>query len=206
MSTASQIVCSIASPLRGPTDHIFLVIFCSVGLLYGAPSSIGRLWYNQSAAVCGNIVGGVIFIGLAAHLMNHWKSPIFPSTTEGTLLGHDVESTRYARDVRDAPLIDLKEMQPISDQQDRLIGVAGQVQEESDSRVEIDMDSADCSEDRDVNHDRRSTSAFPDSEEKAAEHGQAVARQTEKSRAAGRFWHWFAKRTTSKTPDAARMV
>jgi hypothetical protein len=64
--------------------------------MYGAPSTIGRLWYNQSAAVAGNLVGGAIFVGLAAHLMNHWKSPIF-SATEGTFQGHDLESTHRAR-------------------------------------------------------------------------------------------------------------
>ena len=182
------------------------MIFCSVGLLYGAPSSIGRLWYNQSAAVCGNIVGGVIFIGLAAHLMNHWKSPFFRSTTEGTLLGHDVESTRYARDVRDAPLVDLKEMQRISDQQERLIGVTGQDQEASDSRGETGMEFPDCSDDRGVNNDGRSASASPESEEKEAEHGQAAAPHTEQSSAARRFWHLSARRTTSRTPDAAKIV
>lgn len=71
--------------------------------MYGAHSSIGRLWYNQSAAALGNIVGGAIFIGLIEHLLNHWKSPIFRShhPHDGTLLGHDIESTRRARDTRD---------------------------------------------------------------------------------------------------------
>lgn len=76
------------------------VFFVSLGLMYGAPSTIGRLWYNQSAAVLGNILGGVIFIGLTAHLMNHWKSPLFSSDDGGTLLAHDVESTRRARDAK----------------------------------------------------------------------------------------------------------
>ncbi len=66
--------------------------------MYGASSTIGHLWYNQSAAALGNLVGGAIFIGLAAHIMNHWKSPIFISDG-GTLLGHDVESTTRARHV-----------------------------------------------------------------------------------------------------------
>lgn len=74
------------------------VFFTSLSLMYGAESSIGRLWYNQSAAVCGNVVGGTIFIGLTAHLMNHWKSPISGSRAAGTLMAHDVESTRRARD------------------------------------------------------------------------------------------------------------
>lgn len=70
--------------------------------MYGGNSTIGRMWYNQSAAVCGNILGGVIFIGLVAHLMNHWSSPIFRSVPgAGTLAAHDVESSRRARDVPD---------------------------------------------------------------------------------------------------------
>lgn len=77
------------------------VFFVSLGLMYGAPSTIGRLWYNQSAAVLGNILGGVIFTGLAAHLMNHWKSPLFSSDDGGTLLAHDLESTRRAREGKD---------------------------------------------------------------------------------------------------------
>jgi hypothetical protein len=74
------------------------VFFGSLGLMYGAPSTIGRLWFNQSAAALGNILGGVIFTGLAAHVMNHWKSPFFSSDHEGTLLGHDLESTKRARE------------------------------------------------------------------------------------------------------------
>jgi hypothetical protein len=63
--------------------------------MYGAPSTIGRLWYCQSAAVCGNLIGGAIFIGMVAHLANHWKSPIFSTEEPGTGLAHDVESTRH---------------------------------------------------------------------------------------------------------------
>lgn len=76
------------------------MFFASLGLLYGADSTIGRLWYNQSAAVLGNLIGGAIFIGLMEHLLNHWSSPLFRShhPHAGTLLGHDVESTRFARD------------------------------------------------------------------------------------------------------------
>lgn len=52
------------------------VFFLSVGLLYGAPSTIGRLWFNQTAAACGNMVGGVIVIGTTLHLINNWISPV----------------------------------------------------------------------------------------------------------------------------------
>ena len=68
--------------------------------MYGAPSTIGRLFFNQSAAILGNLVGGAIFVGLAAHLMNHWRSPFFELGNHGTLLGHDGESTRRAREVQ----------------------------------------------------------------------------------------------------------
>jgi hypothetical protein len=76
------------------------VIFTSLGLMYGAPSTVSRLWYNQSAAVCGNIIGGAIFIGLFAHLMSHWKSPLFAFSGAGTFLAHDLESTRRAKDAK----------------------------------------------------------------------------------------------------------
>lgn len=76
--------------------------------MYGAPSSIRRQWFNQSAAMPGNLIGGAIVIGLAEHLMNHWRSPFFSASEgAGTLAAHDVESTRRARDVRDVHPADL---------------------------------------------------------------------------------------------------
>jgi hypothetical protein len=88
------------TPDCGASTDFAAVFFCSLGLMYGAHSNIGRLWYNQSAAVLGNLVGGVIFIGLMEHLLNHWSSPVFRAhhPQAGTLVGHDVESTRRARD------------------------------------------------------------------------------------------------------------
>ncbi|KAF8610188.1 hypothetical protein BDV93DRAFT_431532 [Ceratobasidium sp. AG-I] len=84
------------------------MFFTSLGLMYGAPSTIGRQWFNQSAAIPGNLVGGAIVIGLAEHLMNHWQSPFFHTAEgSGTLAAHDVESTRRARDVRDLHPADL---------------------------------------------------------------------------------------------------
>ncbi|KAG9126583.1 hypothetical protein FRC07_002891 [Ceratobasidium sp. 392] len=84
------------------------MFFTSLGLMYGAPSTIRRQWFNQSAAIPGNLIGGAIVIGLAEHLMNHWHSPIFRSHEgAGTLAAHDVESTRRARDVRDVHPADL---------------------------------------------------------------------------------------------------
>ena len=42
--------------------------------MYGAPSTIARFWYNQSAAIVGNYVGGGILIAGSLHALNHWKS------------------------------------------------------------------------------------------------------------------------------------
>ncbi|KAJ1309820.1 hypothetical protein OPQ81_006585 [Rhizoctonia solani] len=84
------------------------MFFTSLGLMYGAPSTIRRQWFNQSAAIPGNLIGGAIVIGLAEHLMNHWRSPIFRTKEgAGTLAAHDVESTRRARDVREVHPADL---------------------------------------------------------------------------------------------------
>jgi hypothetical protein len=84
------------------------VFFTSLGLMYGAPSTISRQWFNQSAVIPGNLIGGAIVIGLSEHLMNHWQSPIFRTHQgTGTLAAHDVESTRRARDVHDVHPADL---------------------------------------------------------------------------------------------------
>ncbi|QRV86068.1 formate/nitrite transporter family protein [Ceratobasidium sp. AG-Ba] len=84
------------------------MFFTSLALMYGAPSTIRRQWFNQSAAIPGNLIGGAIVIGLAEHLMNHWHSPFFNNKHgAGTLAAHDVESTRRARDVRDVHPADL---------------------------------------------------------------------------------------------------
>ncbi|CAE6432734.1 hypothetical protein ACGC1H_006765 [Rhizoctonia solani] len=59
------------------------MFFITTGLLYGAPSTIGKLWFNQSAAVCGNFIGGAVVVGLSMHLMNSWKSPVpWPETSK----------------------------------------------------------------------------------------------------------------------------
>jgi hypothetical protein len=63
-----------------------------------APSTIGRLRYCQSSAVWGNLIGGALFIGMAAHLGNHWKYHIFTTRGPGTGLAHAIESTRYHRE------------------------------------------------------------------------------------------------------------
>ena len=74
--------------------------FVSVGLLYGADSSIGWMFFNQSAVVLGNFVGGAIVMAGSEHAMNHWQTvlPWERGHDEGTLAAHDVESTRKARE------------------------------------------------------------------------------------------------------------
>lgn len=42
--------------------------------MYGAPSTIARFWYNQSAAIVGNFVGGALLIAGSLHALNHWVS------------------------------------------------------------------------------------------------------------------------------------
>ncbi|KAH7340826.1 Formate/nitrite transporter-domain-containing protein [Rhizoctonia solani] len=94
--------------LCGFEHSVANMFFTSLGLMYGAPSTIRRQWFNQSAAIPGNLIGGAIVIGLAEHLMNHWRSPIFRTKEgAGTLAAHDVESTRRARDVREVHPADL---------------------------------------------------------------------------------------------------
>lgn len=80
------------------------MFFISTGLMYGAPSTIGRLWFNQSAALLGNLIGGAFVVALSMHLMNHWVS-VLPDALgggkpleAGTVAAHDVESTRRAQD------------------------------------------------------------------------------------------------------------
>ncbi|KZV83158.1 Formate/nitrite transporter [Exidia glandulosa HHB12029] len=74
--------------------------FINIGLMYGAETSVGRMWFNQSAVVLGNFVGGAIVMGATEHLMNHWKTvlPWERGHGVGTLAAHDIESTRNARD------------------------------------------------------------------------------------------------------------
>jgi hypothetical protein len=77
------------------------VYFVSNGLLHGADTSIGWMFYNQSAAVLGNFIGGAL-VGTAMHAMNHWVSPLPWETGHavGTLAAHDVESQRKANEYR----------------------------------------------------------------------------------------------------------
>ncbi|TDL21186.1 hypothetical protein BD410DRAFT_815365 [Rickenella mellea] len=92
--------------LSGFEFSIANMFFIPTGLMYGAPTTIGRLWVNQSAALLGNMVGGMLVIAGSEHAMNHWRS-VLPAVLnngfmkeEGTLAAHDVESTRRAKDFR----------------------------------------------------------------------------------------------------------
>lgn len=79
---------------------VLSVYFISVGLMYGAETTAGRLWFNQSAVVLGNFVGGAIVMAATEHLMNHWQTvlPWERGHGVGTLAAHDIESTRNARE------------------------------------------------------------------------------------------------------------
>jgi len=78
------------------------VFFVSNGLLLGANTTVGWMFFNQSAVVLGNAIGGAIFMGTSEHLMNHWQSrlPWEMGHAPGTLAAGDVESTRKAREDR----------------------------------------------------------------------------------------------------------
>jgi hypothetical protein len=80
------------------------VYFVSNGLLHGADTSIGWMFYNQSAAILGNFIGGALVVGTSAHAMNHWASPLpwEMGHAAGTMAAHDVESQRKANEYRPA--------------------------------------------------------------------------------------------------------
>jgi len=86
--------------IMGMEHSIANQFFVNIGLMYGADTTIARMFYNQSAVVPGNLIGGAIVVGLSEHLMNHWKSPLpwHAGHPRGSLAGHDVESTRKARE------------------------------------------------------------------------------------------------------------
>lgn len=78
------------------------MFFVTNGLLLGADTTVGWMFFNQSAAVLGNAIGGAIFMGTSEYLMNHWQSPL-PwelGHAPGTLAAGDVESTRKAKEDR----------------------------------------------------------------------------------------------------------
>jgi len=87
------------------------MFFLTNGLLYGSPITVGWIFYNQSAALLGNLVGGAIIMGTAEHAMNHWNSPIpfEQGHAAGTLAAGDVESTRKAKE--DRPSDEKQQMQ-----------------------------------------------------------------------------------------------
>jgi len=76
--------------------------FVTNGLLHGADSNVGWLFYNQSAAVLGNFIGGALVMATSEHAMNHWMTaiPWEKGHAVGTLAAHDVESSRKANEYR----------------------------------------------------------------------------------------------------------
>ena len=78
------------------------MFFITNGLLYGAPTTVGSMFFNQSAALLGNFIGGALIMGTSEHAMNHWISPIHfeEGHAAGTLVAGDVESTRKAKENR----------------------------------------------------------------------------------------------------------
>src|SRR5258706_15769630 len=51
--------------------NIRIVFFVSNGLLLGANTTIGWMFFNQSAAVLGNAIGGAPFFGRPEPLQEH---------------------------------------------------------------------------------------------------------------------------------------
>ncbi|KAG8794775.1 hypothetical protein FRC17_008231 [Serendipita sp. 399] len=88
--------------LPGFEHAIANMYFVSNGLFHGADITVGWMFYNQSAAVLGNAIGGALVIGTVEHAMNHWVSPLPWESGHpvGTLAAHDVESSRKANEYR----------------------------------------------------------------------------------------------------------
>ena len=54
-------------------DHsIASMAFVSIGMMYGAPVSVGRFLYYQLAVSLGNILGGLFVMAGTHCLMNYW--------------------------------------------------------------------------------------------------------------------------------------
>jgi malonyl CoA-acyl carrier protein transacylase len=72
------------------------------------------MFYNQSAAILGNIIGGALVIGTFEHAMNHWESPLpwEKGHAIGTLAAHDVESSRKANEYR--PQVEIEQMRQLA--------------------------------------------------------------------------------------------
>lgn len=95
-------------------SYRYKVYFVTNGLFHGADTSVGWMFYNQSAAVLGNAIGGAIIIGTFEHAMNHWESPLpwEKGHATGTLAAHDVESSRKANEYR--PPAELQQMKDLT--------------------------------------------------------------------------------------------
>ncbi|KAF9533751.1 Formate/nitrite transporter-domain-containing protein [Crepidotus variabilis] len=96
------------------------MFFISNGLLYDSPTTIGRLFFNQSAVLLGNFVGAIV-IGTTEHAMNHWNSPVpfERGHAAGTLAAGDVESTRKAKE--DRPTDEKQQMKDLVRTRSRII-------------------------------------------------------------------------------------
>ncbi|KIM29025.1 hypothetical protein M408DRAFT_329061 [Serendipita vermifera MAFF 305830] len=88
--------------LPGFEHAIANMFFVSNGLFHGADSSVGWMFYNQSAAILGNAVGGALVMATSEHAMNHWATvlPWEKGHAAGTMAAHDVESSRKANEFR----------------------------------------------------------------------------------------------------------
>ncbi|KXS20228.1 hypothetical protein M427DRAFT_52474 [Gonapodya prolifera JEL478] len=59
------------------------MMFIPLGIYYGGPVTWTGFWYNQSAVVLGNIVGGALLIGGSEYFMYHWHSAAEPEKHSG---------------------------------------------------------------------------------------------------------------------------
>lgn len=100
------------------------MFFVSNGLLLGADTTIGWMFFNQSAAVLGNAIGGAVFMGTSEYFMNHWQSrlPWEIGHAPGTLAAGDVESTRKA--MEDRPIGEKQQMKQLVRQRSRNISLS----------------------------------------------------------------------------------
>ena len=151
--------------------------------MYGAHSTIGRQWYNQSAAVLGNIIGGAIFIGLMEHLLNHWRSPIFRShhPHSGTLVGHDVESTRRARDF--------------------IVGLASH----NHSKPTVHVNAQEAPDSRDISQEVSDAEGQPEAREERANAAQRDGAAAAKPKRGSPLWRIISRRAEDEK-DAADNV
>ncbi|KAJ3337080.1 hypothetical protein HDU93_001653 [Gonapodya sp. JEL0774] len=59
------------------------MMFIPISIYYGANVSWAGFWYNQSAVVLGNIIGGGLLIGGSEYFMYHWHHSAEPEKHSG---------------------------------------------------------------------------------------------------------------------------